>query len=304
MPTKLMTVREWIAVPDNPIQRDTERHAQKAKHLHTPKPTHWIVFACEFPDGKIVKLDGHTRALLWKRNEIPQPRSGHVECHLVPVKNEAEAMDLYRTFDSKEALETVADKVSGAFGHLKFHPDSVLLQRGGISSALKGVWNVYCGRAMSSHEQKRDSNGKIKKVPFDIYAAIDEFATELFALDSYNLKPGECASGVLAAFILTYRRHGMKVVPFWTAVFGNGGERSHGKMDGVQAVVELILGTTRRGRGTNWNTINDLCARCVMACEKWLENEYFIQVPRPYDLTGYIAGLEAKVTLIKKEQRK
>ena len=70
MTVRKMTVAEWIKVEDNPIQRDTEHHAAKAKHLLTPLPSHAFVFACELPNGKLIKLDGHTRALLWQRGQV------------------------------------------------------------------------------------------------------------------------------------------------------------------------------------------------------------------------------------------
>ena len=295
MPVKLMDVSEWIAVPDNPIQRDTERHARRAKHLHAPKPTHWICFACQFPDKSLVKLDGHTRALLWKRKEIPEPRTGHLEVHCIPVKNMDECIELYRTFDTKEALETVPDKVSGGFHRLNFHPQSSLLQRGSIASALKVCWNVWKGRGpMSQAVQK--AGEKLKD--FDIYEAIEEFSPELFALDSFILDHKAIQSGLVAAYILTNRKHGMKVMPFWIGVFGDGGEKVSGRMDGIQAVNEMVL--ARKGKPyAGQSAILDLCTRTVMACEKWLNNETLTTMPRPMDLRGYIAGVQPSVRLIK-----
>ncbi len=70
---KKMLVEDWIKVTPNPIQRDTEKHAAKAKHLLTPHPTHSVVHAAELPNGKLIKLDGHTRALIWKRKDVVPP---------------------------------------------------------------------------------------------------------------------------------------------------------------------------------------------------------------------------------------
>ena len=74
MPTIRMSVDEWIKVKANPRQRDTEKHAAKAKHLLTPSPDHAHVSAARLPNETLVKLDGHTRALLWKRGTVPALR--------------------------------------------------------------------------------------------------------------------------------------------------------------------------------------------------------------------------------------
>jgi hypothetical protein len=293
MPMILMTVAEWIAVPDNPIQRDTEKHAAKAKHLLTPLPIHKIVYAAELPDGKRLKLDGHTRALMWKRKQIPHPRNGVVEVNVVHVQSVDEAVQLYKTLDSKEALETITDKVSGAFNHLNFIPESGLLKRGNIANAVRMCWHVYQGKTIHTGGTV---NGAAR-VQFDLYLGIHEFSNELFALDSFSLDGAMTTSGIVAAFILTNRKHSYKVLPFWRSVFANGGEKKDGKMDGVQALNELML--QRRGRQNGSSGVADICARAVMACEKWLEDEYFTRLPAPFDLTGYIHGVKSKITLIK-----
>lgn len=61
--TLRMPLGIWFAMPDNPRQRDTENRARAAsrKHLQSPHPTHRNVSAAQLPDGRLVKLDGHTR---------------------------------------------------------------------------------------------------------------------------------------------------------------------------------------------------------------------------------------------------
>lgn len=293
MPMRTMSVKDWIAVPDNPIQRDTERHAAKAKHLLTPLPIHRIVYAAELPTGKLVKLDGHTRALLWKRNQVRPPHT--VEVNIIGVDSMGEAMALYQTLDSKEALETVSDKVTGAFGEQHFKPQSGLLQRGGVSTSLRTCWSILHGFSISSSQQVRDE----KRTGFDIYSAVREFGSELYALDSFQLKTGDASSGIVVAFILTYRRYGMKVVPFWRSVWGKGGTKLDGKMDGVQALCELMA--ARKGRAQGSSAAWDIAARAVMAVEKWLADQDLQITPRPYDLTGYIKNMKPQERLIKTE---
>lgn len=290
MPLRKMKVSDWIKVQDNPIQRDTERHAAKAKHLLTPLSIHAIVYAAELPDGKLVKLDGHTRALLWARNQVRHP--SEIECHIIPVDSMAEAKTLYQTLDSKEALETVTDKVSGAFNDLNFSPESGLLKRGAISSGLRSAWAIQQGMAGGGGMANRKA-GK----PYSVYDAVKEFSTELFALDTFEEKHFSPTTGIILAFILTARKHGSKIIPFWRTVFANGGAKKAGKMDPEQAVIELIL--ERKGRAHGGSAIIDIASRAVKAAEVWLEGGEFSKLPTPYDLTGYIDNKKPAVQLIK-----
>lgn len=308
--TRRMRVSEWIQVEDNPIQRDTEAHAAKAKHLRTWHPTHGFVFAAQLPSGKLIKLDGHTRALLWKQGTIEQPLE--VNVGIVPVKDKAEAEKLYKDFDSKEALETVRDKVSGAFNRYNFHPESPLLQYGHIVQALRVSYAVLLGAsAKSAHAGAgtRD-NGKDRRTPIqkkvmdaDLYFMVNEFAPEMVALDAFMLRQGQVTSGVMAAFILSFRKYGHKIVPFWTGVFANQGSRLGGSMDGIQAVCEIIMAIKGRnfGGGKSTTRTSDICARCLTAVDKWLKGDELMTTPRPMDTTGYLAGHEKpQERLIKK----
>lgn len=294
MPLRKMTVANWIKVQDNPIQRDTERHAAKAKHLLTPLAIHAIVYAAELPDGKLIKLDGHTRALLWARNQVRHP--AEVECHVIPVKDIEEAKRLYQTLDSKDALESVRDKVSGAFHEQNFAPESGLLKGGNIANALRMAWNIRQGFGYRGGAPTGDPSKQ-----FNIYAAVREFSNEIFALDAFQSSKFSPTSGIVAAFILTNRRHGIKVLPFWQAVFADGGEKKAGRMDGVQALVELILARKGKFGGT---ATADICSRAIMCAEKWLADEDFGTSPRPYDLTGYIDMSKPAIQLIKAKPAK
>lgn len=286
MPTKKMTVSEWIKVQDNPIQRDTERHAAKAKHLMTPLAIHAIVYAARLPDNKLVKLDGHTRALLWKRNQVRHP--SEIECNIIDVASMDEAKALYRTLDSKEALETIRDKISGAFSELNFVPESGLLKSGSIANALRLCWNVKYNSSISGGHSREG---------YDLYSCVQEFSSEIFALDSFDAKSSQATSGIIAAFILTNRKHGATIIPFWRAFWGDGGEKKGGFMDPVQSLNELVL--QRQGRSHGGSAVADMACRAVMAAEKWLLDEDMKTIPKPYDLTGYIDGSAPSVRLIK-----
>ncbi len=270
MTTLKMTVEEWIKVQDNPRQRDTERHALKAKHLYEPQPTHAFVAAAKLPNGTLIKLDGHTRAYMWKRKLVTPPKA--VEVNVVAVSSVEGAAELYTHYDSKYALETAVDQVSGGFREIGFAPKSTLLRTGRIGTALRVAYVVVKGHSAA------------KKV--SPYEMINEFAAEILALDDLELPQGSASSAIQAAFFLTYRKHGDSCLPFWRAVFSNAGVKQGEAMDGVQALHELILERRGRNAGSAW--INDVCARACWALEKYLIGDMLHIPPRPVDLATYL----------------
>lgn len=294
-----MLAEDWIKVKDNPIQRDTEKHAAKAKHLLTPHPTHSFVFAAELPNGKLIKLDGHTRALMWRRKDVAAPMQ--VTVGIIQVKDMDEVESLYKDFDSRDALETMRDKVYGAFSKHNFEPQSGLIQTGSLTSALRIAQGVLDGGTVTRGAGAGKSNassagGKLAKQ--DVYGMVDEWSYELHALDGFGLQQGRISSGVIAAFLLSYRRHGHKLTPFWQGVFANQGSKTGGQMDAIQAVCELILG--RRG-SYGGSASADMCSRCLGGVNKWLKDEMMYRVPSPIDTLAYLTGYEKPTErLIKK----
>lgn len=282
-----MTPSQWAEVADNPIQRDTERHAARAKHLLSPLAVHEIVFMAQLPSGDRVKLDGHTRSFLWKTGKVPAPKSLFV--NIIPVQSIEEAQELYKTFDSKDAVETAPDKVSGALHSIGLVPTSLLLQQGFVANSLRVAWHVARGNL-----QMRRSVA----MGYDIYEAAREYQTELAILDRFGLTPKQTSSGVTAAILISIRKHGEKVIPFWDAVFTNQGSKHGGKMDGPQAVSEMLLGKKTGAHGGSGAFTT--CARCLSAVERWMKDETFTNMPRPLDLTEYLIGTRPAYQLRKK----
>ena len=86
-----MKIEEWIHVPDNPVQRNTEEHARRARHLFNPSPTHAVAAMAELPDGQRFKLDGHTRAYLWARGDVAPPPVMYIDLYECETQGEVEA---------------------------------------------------------------------------------------------------------------------------------------------------------------------------------------------------------------------
>lgn len=250
-----MTTPEWIGVKDNPIQRDTERHAARAQHLLTPLPVHSITWAARLPDGSLVKLDGHTRAFMWASNIVPQPKQ--IEVHVMEVASLDEAAELYKTFDSQEALERTRDKVYGAMRGLRFEPKSGLVKAAAFNSALRIAYSSIFG-------------GK-KGHGATAYDFVAELLIEIAALDNLNLKSGQMKTGTMAAFLLSFRKYGEAVMPFWRGVITSDGEKRSGKMDGVQACCEVILAVQKKNYGGSATV--ELCGKILKCFERWRNGE-------------------------------
>lgn len=283
-----MTTPEWIAVRTNPIQRDTERHAQKAKHLLAPQDIHSVTFAARLPNGELIKLDGHTRAFLWQTGIVPQPRQ--IVVNVIDVENEEEAAEQYKFHDSKSAVEGTPDKVSGAMRGQKYEPKSVFVASGGFSSALRIAWIGVFGHARNMRAR-------------DEYEAVKEFLPEIIALDGMDLKRLQTSTGMVAAILLSLRRHGDAILPFWSGVFSDEGEKKYGKMDAIQVLHELMI---RKKPGTK--AARDLCGKALLCVERWLEHEMVSNLPKSgIDLQSYLdpdrQAKRPKYRLVQKRQR-
>ncbi len=272
-----MTTAEWIAVRTNPIQRDTERHAQKATHLHTPQDIHTVTFAARLPTGELVKLDGHTRAFLWQSGIVPQPKQ--ITVIVTDVQNDEEAAEQYKFHDSRNALEVTADKYSGAMRGLKYTPKSLFVASGAFSSALRIAWVGLFGHARNMRAR-------------DEYEAVATFLPEIIAMDGMDLKRSQTSTGITAAIILSYRRHNDAVLPFWRGVFANEGDKREGRMDAIQALHEVMMKHKKR---LGAHAARELCAKALACVEKWFEGGTVKSLPNSGpDLVSYLDPSRAK----------
>ena len=267
MPTMTqMPVSSWIAVADNPRQRDTETRAAKAKHLFKPTQSHTVVLAARLPDGTLIKLDGHTRAFLWQTEKVPRPLAVNVVLYDVATLDEAK--ELYTHFDSDKAVERGAEKISGALRERDITPLSGLLKSGRISQALR-VARMGLGFG-------RDTS---------VYKTTELMDSPLRLLDSLMLGKATLSTGMVAAVLITLHKHGSAALPFWRAMIAGAGSKIDGEMDGIQAAYELQLWA--RGKYGESNNLA-VCERAVAAYQKWKDNVPLRQMPRPMNLKKYL----------------
>ena len=265
MESRKMTAAQWIAVNDNPRQRDTAAHAIKASrgHLKAPSPVHQRVHAAQLPGGMLVKLDGHTRAMLWSDGRLAAPDVVFCDIHHVSSMDEAKA--LYETFDGKGAGKTARDNLSGAFREAGMVPESGLLQTGAITSALR---HLAPGGT-------------------PIYSAVKMWRPELEALDALGVSSRLFIGGVILGALAVLRVRGERAHAFLSAVAVDGGIKTADGSDGVDAICRYIK--DRNNKLSGEPAIMDVGERCITACEGYLAGKLFSQAVRRSDIGLYLS---------------
>jgi hypothetical protein len=186
MPSEGTTIdlKDFLKVPTFPINRDVEHRAKKAvtrltkamhKHaevdlLHYTGPT--TSTPAFFQHGATYVLDGNTRQHIWKRHysdkqvvntnvkSIPVP--SQVAVRTYEIDDPYEACSLYYIIDSVDAVETKADKITGAFRakNLLNTFKNPKLKRGQIGGALN-VGCPYGGKSLMQTPGVKDLHDQV-----------------------------------------------------------------------------------------------------------------------------------------------
>lgn len=189
MPSESTTIdlKEFLKVPTFPINRDVEHRAKKAvtrltkamhKHaevdlLHYTGPT--TSKPAFFKNGSTYVLDGNTRQHIWKKHYsdeqvvntnvklIPVPKAVAVRTY--EISDPYEACSLYYIIDSVDAVETKADKITGAFRakNLLDRFKNSKLKRGSIGTALN-IGCPYGGKSMFQTPGVKDLHDQVDKL--------------------------------------------------------------------------------------------------------------------------------------------
>lgn len=257
-----MSVNQWIAIHDNPRQRDTESHARRAArgHLASPSPTHASVAAARLPGGMLVKLDGHTRAHLWGAGSLGQPACVFVDVY--SVSSIEEAKELYTHFDNSAATETAKDRVFGALRECGIFPSSPLIKAGGLASALK----IITGSR-------------------DVYSACSAWRRQISALDDLGIGLTKKSTGVIAGSLAVLRVRADRGAQFISLVGADRGTRGAAGSDGVDSVCRLIHEKTLQA---GERASLDFAERFVSGAEAWMNGRYYTTKPKRTDIRHYI----------------
>jgi hypothetical protein len=247
-----ISVSEWIAVPDNPIQRDTAKHAKYSvsRHLATSSLTQANVAAAILPNGSKFKIDGHTRAYLWSRGDLCLPEDGmllYMDLYAVDTIEDVE--ELYKTYDVHSASETRRDQLDGATRKADLKFNSGLLKHGGLISAV----NIL-------------TTGKVKKGA-DLYKEVSAWKTELILVDDQMFQKGShniISSGCLATMLATCRVDGFDCFDFWWAYYKGLGTKTAEGMDGAQLLEFFMMENRGRSGGSYMANLAEISLYCYL----------------------------------------
>lgn len=229
-----MDVDEFIKITGNPAQRNTAHHAKQAvkTHLGQYHESHLKV-AIAVCGNTRWKTDGHTRAFLWDNGELTAPKFVYVD--VWEVKNKEEAVNLYETYDSRFALETTADMVSGALRLMGIDNANKSFSRNtGIRSATVLI-NKLTGKYKPDHTTAQNlmlHKKEIKKLIDQQWAG---------SPNPSHRKPG-IPSCAVAAFIITYKIYKDECLGFWDGFYnGKGVGMFKSGRDGSLAAAEWVI---------------------------------------------------------------
>jgi hypothetical protein len=279
-----MTLEQWKAVEDNPIQRNTEKHARTAHHLRKPGFTHDLVHMAELPDGSRYKADGHTRSLIWSRGEGFPPQFVWVTIHYVSDIEDVKA--LYREFDSRSAVETVGDEMDGALRYmrekegLEFQSD--LLKKKQFAQPMRWACEALLGPAQTE-----------KKTSVDLLVF---WKDELITLDKMNPRRALFPAGIIQIALLTLRENDPQNKDFWTLYANNGGRKYGHVRDGVQALTDFVkeqkAAKNLSGRNSTMNLVHT--AYALLKRYKAGELVQYVRGIKPDSFKEYLGGLKKK----------
>ncbi len=243
-----LTLEQFLALPEVPMQRDTEGRWKKARaHLKHVRSEHCVVHlvrltkdssiaGIKYEAGTLFRVDGNTRAYNWEREG-----SDYLPSKLIGIVYSYDTMDgvkqCYDTFDSQEATERNQQKVFGILtGLCNYTPISEKLRAGAIISGMNkashfanpSTWNqttIKSQEQLSSMVQFWHGNGCIQ--------ALDKLMTRK---DKWN-------QPFIAAALLSLRQYGprnKKLLEAWRYIQSSGGPTacSEDKWDGVTHIVE------------------------------------------------------------------
>jgi hypothetical protein len=256
-----MSLSDWIALPEHPRRRDTERQSKK-EHWAAVRVAkgpvfeslRWVVAADL--NGDVCKVNGHTRSLLWERGQLRPPSSVIAQVYRCSSRDELNA--IYATFDTQLAAETLYDRVTGAYREWGLTLTSQRLRAGTIVDAL----SIACrGVARPTERSGREEE-------FDIYAAVGSFANELQKLDSLNPQTEHCPTGIVAAALLSLAEDPGTLEYFRRLVSREGSKRA-GLPDPVEAILEQLQKLKQRKSARVRSEQEDLCARTLAAVRAW-----------------------------------
>lgn len=256
---RLMSLAEFARIPDNPRQRDTERHAKKASRRHLKKPSlvQLCVAVAAINGIPVCKLDGHTRCFLWQLEKLERP-SSELIVSVFAVASMQEAAELYSHFDNTDASEVAADKLSGACRESGLHLTSNLLSGHTFNTSLKFAHSLSGGTQLSEYE------------------VVSKWSSVIKSIDDWQLDRNQFkGSGILSLMFIAVASKAYQqemLEDFFTKYAKDMGEKTGALRDGVQALREHMVYRRLNNLMTGYQNTFDMMSKGYSCLKAWSEN--------------------------------
>lgn len=291
--SKKMGLIEWLLIPDNPFQRDTEKRAKNARHLSVFDDSHRRVTIAVMPNGQTYKVDGHTRAFMWSRSKsenLPANLMLNVDVYKCRGRDKESLGALYDRFDSPLAVERPQDRLFGAAREVGMEFRSPMMRAFRFGAPIKMLYQLIHGYG--------DSSKGFSDSTFT-YKAIDYFKRELQMFDACAPKHMDYIGPIIMGATVTFMRHGEEAGEFWTKYNHNAGRKDERSVDGVEAVRHLLAELRQKRRTTNqWAT--ETLGRVINSFEMYREGDVYrgkngvARLKRADQITQYLEDARIK----------
>ncbi len=286
-----MPVEDWVALEGHPRQRDTEKRARSphwelAREATGPALAVLASVTAGELAGRRIKVDGHTRALLWSTGGLPDP--GTVTVTVYRCADEQHLLELYEHFDSPHASKKTADTVDGALRDVGVKLTSKRLNDG-IADALGIAW-----RGVARSHEKRAGLPEL-----DVYGVVKHFARELEMLDAINPPNQAFYSGVLGGALIALALDPRSIEFFKLLITADPSDVKPGFLspaDALRAELAVLKGLgSARIKAYN----ETLAGQTLSAVEAWRHGpgdlRYWISGHlEPLDLQPLVARVQAR----------
>jgi hypothetical protein len=265
-----MTPKEWAKVPPNPFQKQNRAKRTNVAHLRHFEEEHATVRMGIYPDGRLCKIDAHTRSDIWENRPWLVdfiPARLRVECY--PVKDDAEAAARFQRVDNRKSAKNAADDVHGSFRLAGISTESTFFRNASnIKSALTYAYAVVMANLLSELSPQERA-AKLKQSTID--DQVRHFAAALNALDALNVNRSKLPAPFVTAFLVAYERHGTNIISFFQRVNAGTYGIKHGKKMCPIAALER---ERDRHVGGGQDAHISLTVQVLGALEKYMEGDF------------------------------
>lgn len=266
-----VSFNEFDVLEENPKQRLTKIRFED-KHLRVFKPAHLMVSAAVLPDGRIFKVDGHTRCLAANKGVASHLKAMTLKMELYSVDSIEEVKRLYDTFDSRASVKTVQHSLQSAFKDQGLKLITPWIENGMIASSLTAAYRHFARVNGLSMNATKDQQ-------------VDAFKDAIILFDAIEPKQKKFVIGLGAGALLAFIKHGSIAADFFSDLNTSGGSEDGFERDAARMLVEYINEQRQRGLMTGDSNNQNHIGMTLACFKRSLSGRRFFS-NRPMPITG------------------